>query len=268
MTTSAHKIIPIPDRPDDDSLAWALEQEIVSPDDDMDARGLTFVSTLSHYLLSEAMDRGETDITICDVFVRPDRRFFEAHPSCPVRYMGEDESDLLLPESHEVFEKMLGYADKAWEALFSMQPAGQYIKTVSGTFDLYVLAGGERQSPGIAQWMEYRKLYISMVAPSIFRIWPDYMTARGYMRDVSLADLVEMSSPVGFVVNNVEVHILPRALRDRISYYLTHVAMMSGSDLFHSDEARELQLPPPQGAVDYHGLIINGLRSISACRLI
>ncbi len=264
----AHKIVPIPDHLDDDSLAWALEQDIISPDGDMDVRGISFVSTLSRYLLSEAMERGETDITICDVFVHPDRHFFEAHPTCPIRFMGEDESDLLSPGSQDLFEKMQAYAVKAWNALFEMQPAGQYIKTISGTFDLYVLAGGERQSPGIAQWMEYRKLYVSMVAPAVFRIWPDYMTARGYMRDITLADLVEMSSPSGFTVNNVEDHILPRALRDRISFYLAHVAMMSGSDLFHSDEARRLETPPPQSAIDYHGLIINGLRSISACRLI
>lgn len=268
MTNTPHKIVPLTDKPDDDSLSWALEQDIISPTGENDTRGIEFVGTLSRYLISDALERGEQDISICDVFVQPDRHFFESHPECPLRFSADDDSDILDPASSEYFEKMQAYSAKAWQALFDMQPAGQYIKTISGTFDLYVLAGGERQSPGIAQWMEYRKLYVSMVAPSVFRLWPDYMTARGYMRDITLADLLEMSSASGFIVNNIEDHILPRALRDRITFYLTHVAMMSGCDLFHSEKARENNEPIPQAAIDYHGLVINGLRSISACRLI
>ncbi len=256
------------DDPNDDSLASALLAIAPDPDSNRIISAHAFLRDFSRYLISAAMARGERGITIYDVFVPPDQAFFLENPACPARYVGE--RDLMSEAGAETLAFMNRAAGVAWAALADSQPAGLYIKTISGLFDLYMEARDTDQL-GLAEWMAHRKTYVSMIAPIAFFVWPDHWSARDFLRQASLENLIQMASTEGFVSNTIEPIILPRAMRRRILYYLAHVGKYTGAGAFYQADGmagNEDTVTIPDVVRSFHAIVLSGVVVIPTAAII
>lgn len=220
---------------------------------------LEFIRGISQFLIMDALDRGETDIDILDVYVKPDLAFFQENPGCPYRFT-VDEKDLMEADNAELLMRYADATDASFRHLLHQQPVGMFMQSIKNMLDIYSLLNKNRN--GVTTWAQYRKAYIDLVAPACFHVFPAYMTAKEFVKTTSLHNLAAMASPTGVIVDESVTSILPRAQRRNIARYLAMVPEFP----IDVDIPDDYVLKPE--SMDFHGIILNGLRNISAARII
>lgn len=247
------------DNPDDTSLSDSF-LTITPGSLTLEERGtLDFIRGISQFLLIDSMERGEKDIDILDVYTKPDIRFFQENPGCPLRFT-EDDIDLMDPDNSERLMKYADATDSAYRHLLHQQPVGMFMQSIKNMLDIYSLINRNRN--GVKVWGQYRKAYIDLVAPSCFHVFPSYLTAKEFVKTASLHNLAAMASPTGVIVDETVTSILPRAQRRNIARYLSMVPEFP----IDIDITDDYILKPE--SMDFHGIILNGLKNISAARII
>jgi len=244
---------------EDTSLGDAYLSQLPQRVNDTEMECIEFVRGYSQYLIGNALERGETDITILDVYESLSADFLRNNPDCPMRYMGEGGEDLLSSSQEDVLERYAMACEKAYRYLLEQQPQGMFINIIHNMLDVYAISHAER--PGFLQWSNFRKDYTTYIAPACFFVFPAYVTARDFFKTTTVEYLVAMASDDGIIIDDTVVTVLPRSQRDNIKKYLSSIPQIGVDDdtgLFYStDEAEE-----------FHNLMLSGIRGISAARLL
>lgn len=245
---------------DDTALGDALVALLPQSPSSEELACIEFVRGLSTFLMSSAVQRGETQATILDAYERPDSMFLDFYgDSFPLAiFNGVDLSD---KKNATILDRYVDASEKAYDALMAQQPCGMFMRSITDMIDLYSLVSGKAKSKmQDKDWPRFRKNYVRNVAPACFYMFKeDFIDARAFFRNTTPENLLDLMANGGVTIDDTVCAELPVALKRRIGEYLHIVPGMSFTDdgAVVTDTANE-----------FHRLILAGIKVISSSRLV
>ena len=247
----------VKDDPEDVTLGDVLLSIFPQSLSHEDIQTVEWARQVSSWEISAAMGRGETGISILDVYETPDRNWLLAQgEDCPLRFFPTDDFDLLDEKNADILEKFTHHCEMAFEYLFHRSLCGKYVSSVHNVIDIYTKINPKADR----RWTNARKKYVDFIAPAAFWIFDDdYLSARLFCRTATIENLINLSSPDGFCLDDTDEMILPLTLRNDILRWLDCVPHIRGEDgsFVVSRKAQEFQ-----------SVINNGLKTLSALTIL
>lgn len=245
---------------DDTALGDALVALLPQSPSPEELSCIEFVRGLSTFLLSSAAQRGETDVTILDVYERPDSLFLDFYAdSFPLAvFNGVDLSD---KKNAILLDRYVSAAESAYDSLMAQQPCGMFMRSITDMIDLYSLVSGKAKGKTHDKdWPRFRRNYVRNVAPACFYIFKDsFIDARSFFRNTTPENLMDLMANGGVTIDDTVSSELPIALKRRVGEYLHIVPGM----LFTDDGAVVTDT-----ASEFHRLVLAGIKVISSSRIV
>lgn len=244
------------DNEDDTSLIDVLPHilpESVLSDSNLDIIG--FTEYVSKFQIQESLKRGENNISILDVYEKPNIEYLKKRAGkCNVTHFLNDKN-LLNNDNIDTLNSLCYYYHLAYKTLFDNSLCGKYVNSFLNIISIYEHLNDKKN-----KWNSCREYYIRSIAPAAFWIFKDdYLSSRLFCRTATIENLISLVSSDGFSVDEEDNITLPLPIRNNLLRYVSSIPNIVDSDnCLHAN----------QKSIDYHSIILTGIKTLSAITII